>query len=149
MFEDLEKINERPEPFQFYTASGLLKTFHAVLKPNGSVLLDVYSLAAFAQKEAVATYELNQLKGFWSANRYYGFLNTFTYEEEKVTLDKYTIIESGRSLIVYNWLQHFTPEDLEREFVEAGFTIQGLYSDVAGGAYKKELGEFAVVAGKG
>jgi len=126
--------------------NGLLGTFHTVLKPGGSVLLDVYSLSAFEQKEEAATYEANQLDGFWSPNKYYGFLNTFKYDEEKVTLDKYTIIESSRTRTVYNWLQHFTPGDLEREFVQAGFSVRGLYSDVAGTPYDRESSEFAVVA---
>jgi len=67
---------------------GILSKFHRILKPSGSVLLDVYSLSAFEQKEEVATYEVNQLNGFWSPNKYYGFLNTFKYDEEKVSLDK-------------------------------------------------------------
>ena len=56
-------------------------------------MLDVYSLNSFNQKEESATYELNQLNGFWSPVDYYCFVNTFKYEKEKVTLDKYTIIE--------------------------------------------------------
>ena len=150
MFKALERINERPEQFQFYTASDLwtdehtskqmlsfhlngssdvasrnadfihrsvewiasefnigrdskiadfgcglglyagslakrganvtgirkelLSKFYRTLKPSGSVLLDVYSLAAFEQKEEISTYEVNQLNGFWSPNKYYGFL---------------------------------------------------------------------------
>ncbi len=71
-------------------------------KPNGSVLLDVYALSAFEQKQAVATYEVNQLDGFWSPNKYYGFLNTFKYDAEKVALDKYTIIEMERAFADVN-----------------------------------------------
>ena len=127
----------------------LLEKFHTFLKPGGSVLLDVYSLAAFEQKEEVATYELNQLKGFWSAEKYYGFLNTFKYENKRVVLDKYTIVEPDRTRTVYNWLQYFTPEELEREFMETGLTIKGLYSDVAGNPYDQESSEFAVVAERG
>jgi 2-polyprenyl-3-methyl-5-hydroxy-6-metoxy-1,4-benzoquinol methylase len=128
--------------------AGLLGIFHEILKPGGSVLLDVYSLRAFEQKEEAATYEANQLGGFWSPNKYYGFLNTFKYDEEKVILDKYTIVESDRTRTVYNWLQYFAPEDLEREFTEAGFSVKGLYSDVAGTPYDQEASEFAVVAAK-
>ncbi len=124
----------------------LLGKFHQILEPGGSVLLDVNSLVAFEQKEELATYEENQLNGFWSADNYYGFLNTFKYEEEKVVLDKYTIIESDRTRTVYNWFQHFTPETLEREFMEAGFTIRELYSDVAGTPFDHTSSEFAVVA---
>ncbi|MCG6910767.1 MAG: methyltransferase domain-containing protein [Deltaproteobacteria bacterium] len=125
---------------------GLLRKFHEILKPSGSVLLDVYSLSAFEQREEVATYEINQLNGFWAANKYYGFLNTFKYREEKVVLDKYTIIELGRTRTVYNWLQYFAPEDLEKEFVDAGFSLDGFYSDVAGTPYDQNSSEFAVIA---
>lgn len=127
---------------------GLLSKFHRILKPSGSVLLDVYSLSAFEQREETATYEVNQLNGFWSQNRYYGFLNTFKYDEEKVVLDKYTIIELNRTREVYNWLQYFAPEDLEREFIEAGFSVKGFYSDVAGTPYDRKSSEFAVIANK-
>lgn len=124
----------------------ILRKFRTILKPRGSVLLDVYSLSAFEQREEAATYEVNQLNGFWSPNKYYGFLNTFKYDEEKVILDKYTIIESERTRQVYNWLQHFAPEDLESEFVEAGFLFTGIYSDVAGNHYNEKSSEFAVTA---
>ena len=124
----------------------ILNKFHRILKPGGSVLLDVYSLTAFEQKKEVATYEVNQLNGFWSPNKYYGFLNTFKYHEEKVSLDKYTIIESERTRQVYNWLQHFAPEDLEMEFTAAGFSVKGLYSDVAGTPYDKGSSEFTIIA---
>jgi len=124
----------------------MLNKFHAFLEPGGSVLLDVYSLAAFDQRKEKALYEPNLLDGFWAPDRYYGFLNTFKYEEEKVVLDKYTLIESSRTRTVYNWLQYFSPEALEREFVECGFTVDRLYSDVAGSPFDPETKEIAVVA---
>jgi len=124
----------------------MLRKFHTILEPGGSVLLDVYSLKTFEQREETATYETNLLNGFWSLNKYYGFLNTFKYEEEKVVLDKYTIIEEAHIRTVYNWLQCFSSEALEREFVECGFTIEELYSDVAGSPFDAEAKEFAVVA---
>jgi len=49
---------------------------------------------------------------------------------------------------VYNWLQHFSPEDLISEFEESGFTIEGLYSDVAGSPFDLEAIEFAIIAKK-
>ena len=124
----------------------LLAKFASFLKPGGFVLLDVYSLNMFDQKEESATYELNQLNGFWSPEDYYCFVNTFKYVEEKVTLDKYTIVEASRTRVVYNWLQYFSPETLEKEFVESGFTLEKLYSDVAGTPFSPESTEFAVVA---
>jgi 2-polyprenyl-3-methyl-5-hydroxy-6-metoxy-1,4-benzoquinol methylase len=126
----------------------MLGKFHEMLKPDGSVLLDVSSLVAFEQRQETAIYELNQLNGFWSPDRYYGFLNTFKYEQEKVILDKYTIIEAARTRTVYNWFQHFSPETLEQEFAESGFTVAELYSDVAGSKFDPEATEFAAVARK-
>jgi len=63
-----------------------------------------------------------------------------------VVLDKYTIIEEAHTQTIYNWLQCFSSEALEREFVECGFTIEELYSDVAGSQFDTEAKEFAVVA---
>jgi 2-polyprenyl-3-methyl-5-hydroxy-6-metoxy-1,4-benzoquinol methylase len=126
----------------------MLTIFQSLLKPGGSVLLDVYSLISFSKKEESATYELNQLNRFWSPDDYYCFVNTFKYEKEKVTLDKYTIIEESRTRAVYNWLQHFSPETLEKEFIDSGFTIDKFYSDVAGSPLDPESPEIAIVAKK-
>ena len=65
-----------------------------------------------------------------------------------MVLDKYTIVESTRSRTVYNWLQYFSPEVLQREFAECGLTIATLYSDVAGSPYDPSAAEFSVVARK-
>ena len=126
----------------------MLSKFFAILKPGGSVLLDVYSLTAFDQREEAAIYEANLLNGFWSPNKYYGFLNTFKYDKERVALDKYTLIEASRIWTVYNWLQYFSSETLEKEFVEGEFTVEKLYSDVAGSPFDPDNTEIAVVAKK-
>lgn len=126
----------------------MLSKFHAFLSPGGAVLLDVYSLNAFNQRTEATVFEENLLNGFWSPNKYFGFLNTFIYEEEKAVLDKYTIIEPDRTRVVYNWLQYFSPEVIKREFEDSGFEIKCLFSDVKGTEYKENNMEFAVVATK-
>lgn len=126
----------------------MLSRFRIFLKTSGCVLLDVYSLKAFGEREETATYEAGLLNGFWSPNKYYGFRNTFRYEREKVVLDKYTIVEADRTRTVYNWFQYFSIEELEREFVECGFVIEALYSDVAGKPFDLCSKEFAIVASK-
>lgn len=126
----------------------LLHGFYRMLKPGGSLLLDVYSLAAFAQRKEATTHEANLLDGFWSPGKYYGFLNTFKYDREKVVLDKYTIVEPGRVRTIYNWFQHFTPQQMERELAAAGFRVEGLHADVAGAPYDGKAHEFAVIASR-
>lgn len=126
----------------------MLLRFHTFLRPGGCVLLDVYSLKAFEEWEEKAAYEANLLDGFWSPDRYYGFINTFKYEREKVVLDKYTLIEPDRTRTVYNWFQCFSPEELEKEFAQCGFAIEAFYSDAAGKPFDPGTREFAVVARK-
>jgi SAM-dependent methyltransferase len=126
----------------------LLRKFHTFLEPGGSVLLDVYSLHAYEQRKEAAIYEHNMLNGFFSSNDYFGFLNTFKYEKEKVILDKYTIVEAFQIKIIYNWLQYFSLEAIEKEFLENGFRIDEFYSDVAGTPFSMNSNEFAIVANK-
>ena len=100
----------------------ILAKFNSLLKPGGSVLLDVYSLNTFNQREESATYELNQLNGFWSPEDYYCFVNTFKYEKEKVILDKYTIIEESRKRVVYNWLQCYSKDSIRNGTYSGGLS---------------------------
>ncbi len=126
----------------------LLDKFSGLLAPGGSVLLDVYSSAAFAGREEGATCQPNILDGFWSPDDYFGFLNTFKYAAEEVVLDKYTIVERHRTRTVYNWLQYFEVDALKHEFSECGLVVDETYADVAGSPYEPEGPEFAVVAKK-
>ena len=126
----------------------LLQKYHTFLKPGGSLLLDVHSLNIFNEKQESATCELNQLNGFWSPNTYYGFVNSFKYDKEKVSLDKYTIIEKDRTRTVYNWLQYYGKESLTHELAENGFNVQDCFSDVAGASFNPASPDIAVIAKK-
>lgn len=123
----------------------LLNVFKKHLSPQGRVLLDVYTLNSFKTREEASMYERRQLNGFWSSDDYFGFVNTFKYDEEKVVLDKYTIIEKQRNRLIYNWLQYFDPDSLTNEVESSGFIIEEMYADVAGGSYCSESNEMAVV----
>ena len=124
----------------------MLEKFQAMLAPGGSVLLDVYSLNAFEDREEKISYEENPLNGFWSPEKCYGFQSTFKYDGLNVVLDKYTIVEAKRTRSVYNWLQYFSPESLLDEFRKAGFTQHELYANVAGAPFTEAGAEFAIVA---
>lgn len=126
----------------------LLQKYYKLLKPNGSILLDVYTLAAYNKREEQSVYEVNSLNGFWSPKKYYGFLNLFKYEEQKVILDKYTIVEDNRIRVVYNWLQYFSMESIKIEFEKNKLMIKNLYSDVSGSQYDSTSEEMAVVLKK-
>lgn len=125
----------------------LLDVFRKQLAPEGRVLLDMYTLNSFYAREEASTYERRQLNGFWSPDDYFGFVNTFKYDEEKVVLDKYTIIEEDRIRTVYNWLQYFDLETLARECESNGFVIEETYRDVGGSPFSADTDEMAVVLG--
>ena len=125
---------------------GLLTTFATHLEPDGRILLDVPSLAAFAEREAGVRYEARRSGGFWSPERHHVFTVTHTYDDAKVALDKHTIVEEGRVRTVHDWLQYFSPETLAAEFAASGLAIAETYANVAGAPYDPDAGEFAVVA---
>lgn len=126
----------------------LLAIFHRHLDHGGRVLLDVCSLAAFNKRTETATCQHRLLDGFWSPRDYFGFLNTFKYPEEQLTLDKYSIVEHNRTWQVYNWLQHYSRQSLAEEFSAQGFDIEAWHADVAGTPYRADAPEIAVVARK-
>ena len=70
----------------------------------------------------------------------------FKYCDEKIILDKYTIIEKAQTRVIYNWLQYYSVETLRREFEDNGLEVLEFYSDVCGLPYDAESLEFAVAA---
>lgn len=124
----------------------LVKKCRSLLKPGGAVLLDVYSMAAFNAAAERIEFGRNLMDGFWAPGDYWGFHSSFKYPDEKVTLDKYSIFTPEEDFVVYNWLQHFTPESLASEFTE--FSSTRILGDVAGGGYSPESREFAIVAAR-
>ncbi len=126
----------------------LLERVGEILAPGGAFLFDVYSLAAFETWEEQVAYGPGLMDGFWSAQPYYGFLNTFRYEAERVVLEKYTIVEPGETREYLNWFQHYDVASLTAEVEAAGLRVAAVHGDVAGAVFDAEAPEFAVVAGR-
>ncbi len=98
----------------------LTKVLHA-LSPGGVFLFDVYSDQAFKSVREGMVLERNLMDGFWSKDDYFAIHQTFRYDEDKTSLDRFTIVENGRNWDVFNWLKHFSKEEITRELEEAGF----------------------------
>lgn len=126
----------------------MLRKFASILKPGGCVLLDVDSFASFDAREECATYGPQQLDGFWSNQPYYGFLNTFKYEKEKLVLDKYVVVEPDRQRTICNWMQCFSPDTLAEECTAAGLTMDSLHGSIAGDEYDPDATSFAAILRK-
>ena len=127
----------------------LLAIWRDCLKDGGAVLLDVYSMTAYAGRVEATLCEKNQLDHFWYAEEYYAFVNVFKYDNEAVVLDKYSLFpEHSKAETVYNWLQYFSPESLTEELSVAGFKVEQLCGNVAGEKFTNQSPEFAVVITK-
>ena len=125
--------------------SAMLEKFRRLLSAAGRVVLDVYSLRAFESRVQTSLFGKDLMDGFWSSDPYFGFKTDFKYEADKVSLDKYTIVQEDKIREVYNWLQYFSPESLSREARDAGLEVEAMFGDVAGHPYDAGGMEFAVV----
>jgi SAM-dependent methyltransferase len=130
-------------PAQRRTLTG--KAVYA-LKPGGAFICDVFSLAQYAEREETATYGRRFMDGFWAAGDYFGFLNTFLYDELKLALDRHLIVEPERTREVFNWLQYFDPRELSEELAEAGLMTEAIVDALTGGPWEDGSRMFAVVA---
>jgi SAM-dependent methyltransferase len=124
----------------------LLGKIEALLEPEGSFLFDVDSMAALEARAESASYEPSVSGGFWSPNPYFEFRNTFVYPEDGVTLDKYLIVEADQTRTIYNWIQHFSQEDLASELSHTGLEMASVLGDVTGRPFDPQSSEFAVIA---
>jgi SAM-dependent methyltransferase len=116
-----------------------------LLAPGGAFLFDVYSLAAFETWEEMTAYGEGLMDGFWSTQPYYGFQNTFKYDDRKVVLEKYVIIERDRQTEYFNWFQHYSLDSITAEVESAGLVVDEVFGDVAGEPFEASLPEFALV----
>jgi hypothetical protein len=124
----------------------LLGIFAECLEEDGAILLDVCSLELFVTTEEKRTYSHAPEGGFWSAEPYYEFLNTFKYPDVSLLLHKHTIFEAARARQIFNWLQCFSPESIAEEFRQHGFCVEEHYANVAGDPPRSDAPEIAVVA---
>jgi len=123
----------------------LLRRVGDLLAPDGVFLFDVYSESYFETWEEMVAYGPEMMDGFWSSEPYFGFQNTFKYEQEKVVLERYLVVERERQTEYFNWFQHYSLESLKAEVEAAGLIVEDVYGDVAGESFEPSLPEFAVV----
>lgn len=126
--------------------SGLLARIRDALKPGGAFICDVFSGGQYAERTETVTYGRRFMNGFWASGDYFGFLNTFLYDDLRLALDRYLIVEPQRMREVFNWLQYFDPGELSAELADAGFAIEKVVDAVSGDRWREAPREFAVIA---
>lgn len=110
----------------------LLKRMRKMLNPGGHIVFDVAGMGSFAYKQELTIIENKLMNGFWAAGDYVGIQRSFIYEDAGVLLDRYLIIEPDKTWQIFNWFQHFTPESIEQELLDAGFEVDHMAGDLTG-----------------
>lgn len=113
--------------------STLLKRLRSNLNEGGKIAFDVYSMEAFNNFCEEAFIERNMMNGFWAKDDYIGLRKSFRYARECASLERYLIIQPEGHWEIYNWLQYFSADSLERELSAAGFKIDHIASSLDGG----------------
>jgi SAM-dependent methyltransferase len=127
----------------------LLNVVRAHLAPGGVLLFDVDSLTAFEAVQEKAVYGRDLDQGFFAPQPYFGFHNTYRYEPQLVSLDKYEIVvrDGARSYLI--WIRYYSPETLAAELAGQGFEVVDVLGDVAGAGYAPGAPQFAAIAAPG
>ncbi|MDC7125462.1 MAG: class I SAM-dependent methyltransferase [Spirochaetales bacterium] len=126
----------------------LLGRMNNILKADGKIFLDVFSIKAFDSREEASILNRNFMDGFWSSSEYTCLCQSWKYMEQRVMLYKYDIFEAERTRSIFNWLQYFNLDTLENEMRENGFRVIETCSDAAGGTYSEDSQTIAVVVEK-
>lgn len=123
----------------------LLKRINGCLRPGGHLVLDVFSAAALADYPELTEFSEDLFGGFFAPPPYFGFHRRFLYPEQRVVLDRFLIVEERGSSEIFNWMQFFLPEDLEREAADSGLVLVELLGDVCGRPFEASLPQMAVI----
>lgn len=124
----------------------LLKRMREMLNQDGHIVIDVAGIAQFDTKVETTLIENHLMGGFWSDGDYVGIQKSFIYPDDKLTLDRYIIIEPKETWQVYNWFQHFTPKRITAELEEAGFAVTQMVGGLTGEQLKNNGDLIGIIA---
>jgi SAM-dependent methyltransferase len=114
----------------------LLGNVHRALRPGGWFVLDVSTEARHLRHNCGDGWSAHPGGGFWKPGAYLALMRHHRYPDLDLALDQYAIVEANGTLSVYrNWFRYFTRETITAELEAGGFTVRGLYGDLAGAPY--------------
>ena len=119
-----------------------------MLNKGGQLVMDVAGMGSFGGKEELALLEKNLMGGFWAATDYVGIQRSFVYPNQRLSLDRYLIVEPEETWQIFNWFQYFTPESIEAELMDAGFEIDLMGGDLSGEPMKPDGEYIGIIASK-
>lgn len=124
----------------------LLCRIRNMLNPGGRLVMDVAGMGSLEARQESTVIEEKLMGGFWAEGDYVGILRSFVYPQQRLSLDRYVIVEPGETWEVFNWFQYFTAKGLERELNAAGFDVGQMTGDLAGKPLETNGDFIAVIA---
>jgi len=126
----------------------LLGRMWQMLDPGGQLVMDVAGMGSFGRKEELTILENHLMGGFWAATDYVGIQRSFVYPDESLALDRYLIVEPKETWQIFNWFQHFTPESIEAELMDAGFEVDLMVGELSGEPLQSDGDFIGIIASK-
>ena len=125
----------------------LLGRMREMLNADGQIVIDVAGMGLLTGKEECTLIEDQLMNGFWAKGDYVGIQRTFVYPDERLSLDRYLIVEPNETWQIFNWYQHYTPESLQSELRHAGFADVKMVGDLTGKPLEIDGDFIGVIAG--
>ena len=124
----------------------LLRKWASMLRPEGRVLFDLKSIAAFADLVEISESGNRLMGGFWAPGDYFAQHDRLLYPEEKISLERFEIKEHHRVRVFSNWMQYYNVAMIQHELERAGLKVEAYFGDLQGGEFNSNSIEFAVEA---
>ena len=110
----------------------LLGRMREMLNADGQIVIDVAGMGLLTGKQECTLIDDQLMNGFWAKGDYVGIQRTFVYPDERLSLERYLIVEPNEIWQIFNWYQHYTPESLQAELRHAGFADVRMVGDLTG-----------------
>ena len=126
----------------------LLQVIHQALRPGGRLALDV-STPEHRRRYGLRNGWYAAETGFWRPGPHLVLEQGFAYSDELIYLDQYIIVEPAGQITLYrNWFQDYTPAMITAELQAGGFTVEGLWADLAGAPFQADSEWIGLISGK-
>jgi cyclopropane fatty-acyl-phospholipid synthase-like methyltransferase len=124
----------------------LLRRIRRSLRPGGRFVMDVTAAPRFDRERPMRVTEPDLMAGFWAPSPYLGTHERWTYAEQRLVLDRYTIDTGAQVRQFWNWMACLTPAQVEAELRAARLVPTAVLGDLTGAPYDVTSPVFAVVA---
>ena len=111
--------------------NNLLKRIYTALKPNGLLILDVFTPHQYLGREEYKNWEYTE-SGFFSAEPHLLLNSLYRYDEQNTFCNQHIILTEQDIKHINIWEHTFTKGELSKDLNLAGFVKKNFYGDITG-----------------